>query len=174
MSDAELDQCIARTAGGDAAALHELYDALGSAVFSLARAVTGDRQLAEDVLQDVFLKVHAGARAYRKRGSPRAWVMRIARNEAISAYRRRRREFPAEIMEEADAQAVSPDAADAIALNDALAELSNTDREIVVLGVVAGLTDRETAALLGMPQGSVSWRRRAALEKLRSTLAGNL
>lgn len=175
MSDGELENCVARTAGGDASALHALYEELGSAVFALARAITGDSQLAEDVLQDVFIKLYAAARSYRRQGKPRAWVMRIARNEAISAYRKRRREIPSEtVAAEASSTGSQADAADTVALNDALSGLECRDREIVVLSVVGGLADRELAELLGIPQGSVSWRRRAALGRLRETLAGSL
>lgn len=175
MSDGELDGCIARTAGGDAGALHEIYTELRGAVFALALSVTGDRPLAEDVLQDVFVKVYAGACSYR-RGNPRAWIMRIARNQAISALRKRRRELPVQEPREGreGSEGDTASVPEALELNRALETLDGTEREVVLLSVLAELPNREVAGLLGIPRGSVSWRYRTAIEKLREYLSGSL
>ena len=170
MSDGEMERCIARVAGGDMEALHALYDAMRGAVFALALAVTRDRQLAEDVLQDVFVQAYAGARSFRG-GRPRAWLMRIARNRAISVLRKRKREAPT--MEPlSDAAQATSELLEAPELERALACLDGRDREIVLLSAVAELTNREIAGVLGMPQGSVSWRYRLAMDRLRRTLEG--
>jgi RNA polymerase sigma factor (sigma-70 family) len=174
MSDGELDICLARTAGGDAGALHELYNELGSAVFAVARTITGDRQLAEDVLQDVFIKVFASANTYRKGGKPRAWVMRIARNQAISVLRKRRWEVAAGTDNTPDTRIESNTEAvpETVELNRALDTLARADREIVLLSVLGELSNREVASMLGIPKGSVSWRYRNALSKLKDLLSG--
>jgi RNA polymerase sigma-70 factor (ECF subfamily) len=173
MSDGELDICIARTAAGDPRALYRLYDELGGAVFALAKSVTGDGRLAEDVLQDVFIRVHAGAKKYRAGGKPRAWVMRIARNEAVSTLRRRRREIPADSPadESAGGEGGAEAVPDRLELDRALGDLAPVEREIVLLSVLGGLPNREVAKLLGIPAGSVSWRYRAAMKKLRESLS---
>jgi RNA polymerase sigma factor (sigma-70 family) len=170
MNDGEMERCIARAAGGDTDALHSLYDALRCAVFALALAVTRDRQLAEDVLQDVFVQVYAGAGSYRG-GKPRAWIMRIARNRAISVLRKRKHELPLPEPAPGENAAAAPELSEAPDLEAALAALDGRDREIVVLSAVAELTNREIAGVLGMPQGSVSWRYRRAMSELRERLA---
>lgn len=175
MSDNELDALIARTADGDAEGLRGLYDALGSAVYAVARAVTGDRHLAEDVLQDVFVQVYLKARTYRRKGRPRAWVIRIARNHAISTLRKRRREMPGYgASNTEDSRAAGSEAwPDAMDMSKALGDLTPTERDVVLLSVVGELSNREVAGVLGIPLGSVSWRYRAAMDKLRDRLSGS-
>jgi RNA polymerase sigma-70 factor (ECF subfamily) len=173
MNDGELESCIARTAEGNADALHCLYGELGDAVYALARAVTHDQLVAQDVLQDVFIKVYAAAGCYLPHGKPRAWVMRIARNEAISALRKRKRELPTDLqameVPQRESEFTTPEHVD---MDRALKRLAPLEREIVLLSVLGGLTNREVAKLLGIPSGSVSWRYRAAIGKLRESLSG--
>lgn len=172
MNDGELESCIARTAEGDADALHRLYGELSDAVYALARAVTRDARVAEDVLQDVFVKVYAAAGRYRAKGKPRTWVLRIARNEAISALRKRKRELPTDLQAMEIPQRESEFTPEHVDMDRALEGLAPLEREIVLLSVLGGLTNREVAKLLGIPSGSVSWRYRAAIGKLRESLSG--
>ncbi len=164
MGGEELDRWISLSAGGDIDALKRLYEALRSPVFLLAKTLLGDAALAEDILQETFIRVYEHARTYRPGTHPKAWVMRIARNLAISALRKRRWEKPAEEAVIDAAACVPPDA---LALDEALGTLGRMERQIVVLGVVADLTHREIAQVLSIPYGSVSFRHKKAMEKLR-------
>jgi len=95
MADEDL---MALMGGGDAGAFAALYDRHGRAAYSLAHRMMGERQAAEDLAQDAFLKVWRSAGAYRpERGSVRTWVLSIVHNRGIDqlrsvASRRRTRE----------------------------------------------------------------------------------
>lgn len=166
VSDGELDMCISLSAGGDTDALKRLYEALRSPVFLLAKSLLNDEKAAEDILQETFIKAYENAGQYRPGTHPKAWVMRIARNLTFSAMRKAKWEKPHE-----DAAAItdiSSETSDPVILDEALDTLERMEKEIVVLGVVAGLSHREIAKVLSIPTGSVSFRHKKAMEKLKA------
>jgi RNA polymerase sigma-70 factor (ECF subfamily) len=161
------DELLGQVAGGDMRALEALYRMLRVQVFAVALAVTRDRGTAEDVTQDTFVRVYSAAAGYRPGSRARAWVLTIARHLALDAVRRRIRE-PVSGLAARDAAgpAGEPDGIRLDVVN-ALLQLGQTDRQIVVLHDLAGLTHAEVAAELGLPGGTVRWRYRVALARLR-------
>lgn len=168
-----MEALIARMPDGDLEALESLYRDFHHAVFSYARLLLQDREQAEDTAQDVFLKVWDKASTYRPGGSPKAWILAIARNAAFDRMRAAGREtgiddMPEDVFSAEDARvegtAINTD------LRRALATLEPQDRRIVVLKAVAGLPAREVARLTGLPPSTVAWRYRRALAKLGALL----
>lgn len=164
------DDLARRIAGGDAHALEQAYDAYSAAVFRHALAILGCAADAEDVLQEVFLKL-----AKRRGGTIanlRAYLFAAARNEAYSLLRRCRRE---RVGLEPDAvwspeRAEQMDPAEACALSRALNGLPPEQREVVVLKVYEQLTFEEIGELLHAPMNTVASRYRYALQKMRCAL----
>ena len=76
-------------AGGDMKAFEEIYKAISGFVYSIALRITNNGSDAEEVTQDVFLKIHQNLKNFRFRASFRTWLYRISANTAISVYRRR-------------------------------------------------------------------------------------
>ena len=88
-TDPECTDLIARVASGDEAALGELYDRYGRAIFSLARQLTGSERDAEEVVQDVFVGVWAGASRFdAERAALFTWMVTMARNKAYDVLRK--------------------------------------------------------------------------------------
>jgi len=161
------DELLARIAGGDMRALEGLYRVMRVGVFAVALAVAGDRGTAEDVVQDTFVRVYAAAPGYRPGSRARAWVLTIARHLALDAVRRRGRETACGMAGQgAAATGGEPDGIRLDVVN-ALLQLGEVDRQIVVLHDLAGFTHAEVAAELGLPAGTVRWRYRVALGRLR-------
>jgi RNA polymerase sigma factor (sigma-70 family) len=167
----DAESALAAIVAGDMVALESLYRELRTPVFAVALAITADRALAEDILQEAFVRVYARARTYRPGSRPRAWVVAIARNLALDAVRRRTRE-----------RATSTVAAPALVENQVVAELhvmsalldlDTTERQIVALHDLAGLTHAEIGRELGLPAGTVRWKYRVALRRLESALEGS-
>ena len=117
---ADIENLIARVAQGDRAAFKALYGATSAKLFGIALRVLRDEAAAEDVLQDVYVRVWNRAGAYRSNGySPMTWLITITRNAAIDRLRKARREGvaqePVEIAErllELDAKLVAQGIAD--------------------------------------------------------------
>lgn len=178
-TDTEIAERLrARDVDGLAAA----YDAYGAVAFSVALRVVGDRQKAEDVTQDAFLKLWNNASAFQpSRGSLRTWLLTIVRNRAIDALRGRgaheRAELP--LFETQPSQHASDDPWRAVAdefeaeaVREALGRLPVEQRQVIELAYYAGYTQGEIAEMTRVPIGTVKGRARLALEKLHSYLAG--
>jgi RNA polymerase sigma-70 factor, ECF subfamily len=166
----------------NADAFEVLYDRHGSAAYSLAHRIVGDRSVAEDVTQEAFLSLwRSGARYDSARGSVRSWTLGIVRNRAIDALRRTSGPAPKlDLDDEAvlDAQA-GAELTDAEAirretsrrLRGVLNELPREQSEVIGLAYFGGFTHSEIAEMLGMPLGTVKGRMRLGLEKIRAGLA---
>ena len=166
---------MAEVAAGSSDALAAVYARLGPSVRAVGRRIMGDAA-ADDVVQETFERVwrHA-ARFDRGRGSLDAWVMRIARNAALGQLRRERRHVDlAVVPEPVDAEGGPADAVVLIDLTTgvrrAVAGL-DTRRRVAVEHVLAGHTLVQTAGHLGVPEGTLKSRVRAAYADLRTVLA---
>jgi RNA polymerase sigma-70 factor (ECF subfamily) len=165
---------------GEESALETLYARYGGLVFTLALRIVGDPELAREVLQDTFLRSWDGRETYDpSRGRVPWWLMGIARNRAIDVlrsrpHRARLRERGRPPSGTHGAEPADPGAADAVALRravaQALAGLSDTQREAIELAYYQGLTQAEIAGHLGQPLGTIKSRTRDAMERLRTLL----
>lgn len=175
-TDAELLALVCR---GEQFALAQLYDRYSRLVFSIGLRVVGDRELAEEVVQDVFQAVWQSAGAFQPGASVSAWLIGITRHRAIDATRSRRfraRQREDLLGDDRAGQVVfaHDGPADALALRaavrGALAALPAAQRQAIELGYYGGLTQSEIAARLGEPVGTVKSRMRMGLGKLRELL----
>ena len=175
--DATLGELISRH---DARALEELYDRHSSASYGLARRIVGDEQLAQDVVQEVFLAIWRGAANYDgSRGSLSTWLFALTHHKAVDAVRRSQRHSGRRAPEEAltteadPAPAVDDQAVAAVRRDQvraALAELPEPQRKALMLAYFGGLSQSEIAQLTGIPLGTVKTRTLAALRRLRVVL----
>lgn len=173
-------QLMERARLGDETALGALYDQYGALVFALVVRIVGDRGIAEEVLQDVFLRCWTGADRYDAgRGAVPAWLFGVARNRAIDALRGRQHQARLRERESLDAEAPGrepshPDRGEEIALRqtvgDALGTLAAAQREAIELAYYGGLTQVEIAERVGAPLGTVKTRMRDGLRRLRDVL----
>lgn len=109
------------------------------------RALTGRPEVADDLAQDVFLRVVRGAADYEPRGREQAWLFRIARHVAADHWRRERRAPAADEPVELSQPAVQ---AARVSLGEALAALAREEREAFLLCEIGGLSYAEIAAVL--------------------------
>src|SRR5919107_3261065 len=161
---------------GDADAFAALYDRHSRAAFSLAYRMMGERQAAEDLAQDAFLKVWRNASSYRaERGSVRTWILSIVHNRGIDqlrslASRRRtqdRVEASAPTSEPSEAFAETWRNSQGEQVREALGTLPAEQLKILELAYFSGYTHVEIAELLGLPLGTVKGRMRLGLKKIR-------
>jgi RNA polymerase sigma-70 factor, ECF subfamily len=174
-TDATTDgELIQRAATGDRGAFEALYRRYARSVFGLALRRLGDRGRAEDAVQETFASIWRSAGSYRpERGPGAPWLYAVARN-AIVDRARARTETPADIPEEASAEAGPSERAEqgwvAWRIHRALEELPEREREVITLAYWSGLSQSEVAEFLGLPLGTVKTRTRAALAHLADLL----
>ena len=172
VTDAGLVQRVARD---DADALRALYDQYGPIVFGMAYRLLGDRHLAEECTQDVFMAVWRNAHSYDEdRAQVTTWLFTIARNRAFDLARRRTAR-PVDPHEDVWTTDEAPDAADLAIAGDhsarvaeAMAELPDVQREALALAYFDGLSHTEIAERLGIPVGTIKGRIRLALDRMRT------
>ena len=181
-SDPTDEELLAGLAAGRLEALDALYERYKSMAYGIARRITADDVLAEDVVQDAFLGAWRSADRYVSgRGSVKTWLLSIVHHRAIDAVRRRRptSELPAEGEGRAVPQALTlpdvwgevSDGIDRDRVATAVAVLPDAQREALELAYWAGLSQTEIAERLGVPLGTVKSRVRLALVALRRELA---
>jgi RNA polymerase sigma-70 factor (ECF subfamily) len=174
------DGLLVRVATGDERAFARLCDLFAGPVLGEALRHLGDRAAAEDVTQEVFLRIWKGARSFDpERGRAEAWIATIARNAARDALRRRRTTTVVEeTSEQRDPDADPPtevaDAAEALVLQAAVASLAPNLREVIELAYWQGLSQTEIAERLGLPLGTVKTRTRRGLTLLSEALEGQV
>lgn len=169
--DSEL---VARTLRGDQRAFRELIERHHAMAFAAVRAVMGDRDDVQDVMQVVYLKAYQGLAGFRGDARFSTWLYQIARREALDVCSRRRVEFAdIETVEVAASAHHSPDAAvDARSerawIESALGELDESYRTVIELRYMAEKTYEEIAAIMGIPEGTVkTYVHRAKIEMKR-------
>jgi len=171
--DAEL---FARAQRGDIDAYEEIVQRYQQLAFRTAYVITRSAAEAEEAAQDAFVKAYRALARFRTGAEPRPWLLRIvaneARNRVRSAGRRQRLELRlAEGFRQGDA-APSPEAAAVSAderrrLIGLVNELDENDRLIIASRYFLELSGEETAAALGIPEGTVKSRLSRALSRLR-------
>lgn len=175
---AELDDLVAGLQAGDARAFRRCYELTADLLASIALGMLGDRQDAEDAVQDVFLALTRRATALRGDGrSLRAWLVRAVRNTAVDRLRARgrRREQPvAQLPERRDPDGFPSDLAELDPqLSRALGRLTDKQRTALLLRHVAGMSGHEIAEVLGSDRDAVYALVARAERALRRHLEGD-
>lgn len=170
------EDLISLTGNGDTGAFAGLYDRHSRAAYSLAYRMMGERQAAEDLVQEAFLQVWRAAGSYRaERGSVRTWMLSIVHHRGIdqlrsSASRRR-------IQDRVQATAPTSQPSEGFAetwrnsqreqVREALRGLPPEQLNVLELAYFSGYTHKEIAELLDLPLGTVKGRMRLGLKKIR-------
>ncbi len=176
MSDASLVVAVGRW---NEQALREIYVRHGGAVFSLAKRVTRDPALAEEITQEIFVRLWKEPERFDpQRGSLRTYLLMQTHRRSVDLVRS---EQARKDREEREAQ-LDPsritglsnelaDLADQLAVQDALAELPREEREAIELAYFEGLTYKEVARRLEQPEGTIKTRIRTGLRRMNEKMA---
>lgn len=181
------DELMARLEGRDLAAFEELYDRYGDLVYSVSLRVVGDTFLAEDVTQDVFMRVWRRPEQFDlRRGRFVTWLLSVARNRSIDHRRSQSRRMRHEALPSAeDEEDVLPSedsrddpalatvlSSERAAVRKALEVLPQEQKLAITLAYFGGFTQQEIANKLGQPLGTVKTRIRLGMQKMRGALEG--
>jgi RNA polymerase sigma-70 factor (ECF subfamily) len=183
-ADATDEQVMKGVQAGDGQAVAALYDRDSALVFSLALRIVGDREGAEELVQEAFLRAWRQAGTYQPAlGRLSTWLLGITRNLAVDELRRRgarpqrvdgeaaQEQLDTLSAPEFDDPALQVGLADQQAeIRQALDALPPAQRTVIELAYYSGLSQSEIAATLGDPLGTVKTRMRLATQKLREHL----
>jgi RNA polymerase sigma-70 factor (ECF subfamily) len=182
---ADLKELMARYCDGEASAFRELYALVAPRLLGYLMKMARQRAVAEDLLQQTFLKVHRARAAYVRGADPLPWIYAIAHRTFLDEARKGQRskisvagdgelpEIKAGLTGEADDRRDEPADPEAVrAALDALAELPAQQREAVVLVKLDGKTVAEAAEIAGTTVGAMKVRAHRGYEALRARLKG--
>jgi RNA polymerase sigma-70 factor (ECF subfamily) len=154
--------------------MHDIYLEMKDRIFTFILLHVGkqNKQLAEDILHETFIAVYDSAKNFKSFTNPRAWLLTIARNKAVSQIRMLSKTVNMED-EFFDSAAFSTPFIDETDTESLLSCLSEKDKEIVLLHVIYGFKHREIAKLTSQPLGTVTWRYKRSLDAMRKNLTQN-
>ena len=153
---------------GDTSAFDSLYRETYKLMYSYALSVTNDVHLADDAVQEAFIKIYRKADTYKTGSNPLAWMIAIVRNSSLDIMSERKNETASELR--VSVRSPEERVADKDSVNAILSHLNKKEREVVVLRVYGGCTVEEAAETLGISFGSANWRYHSAMKKLRKLL----
>jgi RNA polymerase sigma-70 factor (ECF subfamily) len=174
---------IQRVANQDREAFSQFYERFSTLVFTLAMRMLKTRSEAGDLLQEVFVQVWRQARGYStERGSPEAWIINIARSRAIDKIRSIRTIGRSVVLADAPGQAQWGETIESwtagyevpMSMNSALANLPETQRKVLELAYLDGMTQTEIAERLAEPLGTIKARMYAGVRRLREIVSSQV
>jgi RNA polymerase sigma-70 factor, ECF subfamily len=179
MTELTDNDLVKRIADADESAMAVLYERYGARVFALANRVLNDRSLAEDITQEIFLKLWRNPSSFDpQRGKLRTLLLTQAHGRCVDVIRSRTSRSEREtkvahdptvtVADEIDAELIALDEAEAV--RAALDALPVQERTVIELAYFGANTYRDVAALLSLPEGTVKTRMRSALHRLRNEL----
>jgi RNA polymerase sigma-70 factor (ECF subfamily) len=166
-----LNQLVKALQAGDMSAFDELYQQTYRKVFFIVLPILKDRSLAEDIMQDTYIRLLESIGTYRERNFL-AYLLTIAKNLAINEYHKRKHSVLTDTIE-LDKSAYSLinhveiqiEKADFI--RESLSVLDENERNVVLLYTLENLTHREIAFILDKPLGTITWIYSKAIKKIR-------
>lgn len=188
MTEGRFEKCIRNMNRGDRDALREVYEEYISYIYGIVRQLLSTREEAEDITSEFFIRLWEKSDSYRGGSGHKGWMATIARNLAIDYIRRRKREEPVDFTAEheteeegernfaarsamaeisAAGKSVEEQVLADISMEEALSLLKEAERRVIHMKIAAGMTFQEIADILEEPLGTVAWRYREAVKKLR-------
>jgi len=171
------DELLLRYVRGETRAFDDLVERYHRRVYAVALRMTGNPEDARDVCQDVFISAMRALRRFRGDAKLSTWFHRVAINASTDHLRKQRRHIGPgldDVPERADDEPGPPeraeDASRAVAVHEALGDISDEHRAVLVLHDLQGLDYGEVADVLGVPVGTVKSR----IHRARSELARRL
>ena len=166
---------LKKVAEGDQEAFQRLYQNTDRTMYSFILSIIKHPQDAEEILQEVYLKIWTSAKSYKSQGKPLAWMFTIARNLCYMKFREQKHDsdITLEDLSGTETGEVCSEiemAADKMVLLAALSILKEEEREIVLLHTSAGIKHREIAASLKIPLATALSRYNRAMKKLENYL----
>lgn len=167
------ENLVRRLQRKDKSAISDLYDEYAPSMYGIALRIVKAEALAQDVVQETFIKVWKNAASYdREKGTLFTWLLNITRNGAIdktrsAAFRRTQASVPVDDKLKNDNQLSTNQKTDHIGLKDFVNQLEEKYREVIELAYFHGYTQPEIAEHLQLPIGTVKSRVRIGLRELR-------
>ncbi len=165
-----LDKFIKKFMNGDASAFDEIYNRTRKSVYYVALSILRDKALAEDVMQTTYLRVLKNIQSYALGTNASAWIIKIAKNEAINMKKVRMREQSVDEYENPTLFGENEPDTYGELIDLAKRLLADDEFSILMLVTACGYKRKEIGKMFDMPTPTVTWKYQNALLKIRNAL----
>ncbi len=173
MNKHKLENIVEAFKNGDETAFDRLYEETKTDVYYTILLVLKDPSLSEDIMQETYLKMIENLPGYRRKGEFRAWIKTIAKRLAINAYHKRKKETAIDADEHPNLfESEGQDSEKRYYLEELMNILSEEEQTIVIRHAILGDKHKDIAKDLDKPLGTVLWKYKNALEKMRKEGGG--
>lgn len=168
ISKEELNSLLENLKANNLDVFDTFYDETKNVIYYTIYSILKDQSLAEDVMQDTYLKILKNINSYQSNTNGLAWMIMIAKNLSINVYNKRKREVLVDNYFDKDETELVNQEKEDTPLIDLMHEvLKPKERELIVMHVINQLTHKEIAEILNRPLGTVLWQYNQAIKKLR-------
>lgn len=172
--DKRINQLLEQIQQDQTEAMNELYERSRHGVYAFILPYIRDHQLAEDILQETYLKIFQHVGSYKKNTNGLNWMLTIAKNTALNAIVKRNREEQIDPVNESYRFPAVKETVvvDAPTIELAKRVLDEQEQQIIYLFAIAEYKHREIALMLDLPLGTVTWKYNQAIKKMKEALKG--
>ena len=170
MTQEEFNECMEKMKSGDKDGLRRIYEAYLSYIYTIVYGIVNNRENAEDLTSEFFIKLWDISDHYvAQQNGHKAYLATVARNLTLDFLRKNKREVLTEEIPETEDlhSSTEEEVISDMGLKEARASLKESERQVVSMKILSEMTFQEIADALQTPLGTVTWRYKNALEKLR-------
>ena len=166
-----IEKLIKNVGEGDKEALSALYEHTKTAVYGFSLSILKNTHEAEDVLQEVYIKIYESASVYQSKGNPLAWILTITKNLSLMKLRKNKNHKDVDELKEILADNTNTDIAEnKMLLSSVFEHISDEERNILMLHAVSGFKHREIAKMLEIPLATVLSKYSRAIKKIKERM----
>lgn len=166
------DELIEAVAHGDMGALEMLYYNMYREIYLYLLSMVNNKNDAEDLAQDTFMRIYKYAPNFTPQGKGKSWIYKIANHLALTYLKSKSNTTSITDIIPFDS-GLEENTVNSQALLSAINKISDSEKQIVLMHAVSGLTLSEIAEITNLPLGTVKWKHANALKKLRKILGEN-
>lgn len=166
-----LDNLMLHIARGDEVAFEELYNQTKSGLYSFILSICKNHHLAEDVMQNTYIRIRLSANMYKAGSNTLAWIYTIAKNLTLNELNKQKHEMSIDFDDKGTkigGQYTIDDKVSSPLLNVMKKVLNESEAQIISLHLISGFKHREIAEMLDKPLGTVLWTYKNALNKIKN------
>lgn len=169
MTNTEFEASIKLIINNDKNGLEAIYKEYLTSIYALVLSIVKNKENAEDITADFFIKLWNKAHTYNFEGYHKRWLMTLAHNMSIDFLRKNSKEFLTEdiFINCNTSTSMESTVHNKLIMDTLLSNLKISEREVVILHLVNDLTFKDISKILNKPLGSVAWQYNSALKKLR-------
>lgn len=169
MTNTEFEASIKLIINNDKNGLETIYKEYITSVYALVLSIVKNKETAEDITADFFIKLWSKATTYKFNGHHKTWLMTLAHNMSIDFLRKNSKELLTEdvSLDYNSYNSMENEIHNKLLMDTLLSKLKTAEREVIILHLLNDLTFKDISKILNKPLGSVAWTYNSALKKLR-------